>query len=244
MSQIFNPHCETFAPAGAPITGLTGRAGRIDLFFADAGGALMRLSKTGADPWARQGGTPPLFTAPGAATAAVVRNATQLDVFVVFKGKLRSFRELPKLLDEARSLGSDIVYLYDYWEGRPRVDADASGRGPKAPLFPPYFNKGDYFPRDDLGGEAAFKEGIAKVHERGGRVILYVEPFIIWLDSHVARTHPDPNQPKDQDEFLAGRYPNKPPLDILAPDKLHGDPPNREATSGWSTSSTTPWCRP
>ena len=60
-------------------------------------------------------------------------------------------------------------------------------------------------------------------------MIVYVEPFIIWVDSHVARTRPDPNHPKDQGEYLAGRYPNKAPLDILAPDRLHGVPPNREA---------------
>ena len=93
---------DAFAPAGAPLTAVVTRAGRIDLFFADSDGALMRLFKAGADPWVRLGGTPALFTVPAAGTAAVVRNAGQLDVFVVFKGKLRSFRELPKLLDEAR----------------------------------------------------------------------------------------------------------------------------------------------
>jgi hypothetical protein len=36
-------------------------------------------------------GTPSLFTTAAAATAAVIRNATLLDVFVVFKGRLRSF---------------------------------------------------------------------------------------------------------------------------------------------------------
>ena len=42
--------------------------------------------------------------------------------------RITSFRELPKLLQEARRLGNDVIYLVDYWEGG-------------------YFNKGDYLPR-------------------------------------------------------------------------------------------------
>jgi len=70
------------------------------------------------------------------------------------------FRELPKLLADARRLGSNIVYLVDYWEGG-------------------YERKSTYIPRADLGGPDAFREGVRAVHEAGGRVIVYVEGFII-----------------------------------------------------------------
>ncbi|MER7754402.1 hypothetical protein [Kitasatospora sp. NPDC097643] len=222
------PQHEDFAPPGAPITALAVTADRTDLFFVDGNGALVRLYRTGADPWRRMDPTPALYTAPKAATAAVIRSARQLDVFLVMKGRLRSFLELPKLLEEARSLGTDIVYLWDYWEGRPRLDADVTGGayppGPSpAPLHPPYFNKGDYWPRSDLGGESALKEGIASVHALGGKVILYVEPFIIFRDSQVARTRPKPGF-KTQGEYLAGRFPTHEsrPLDLIASPEEQG----------------------
>ena len=206
-----------FAPAGAPITALAG-PNRTDLFFVDGNGALAQVVQDqDTAEWRRPDVAPSLnlFTAPGAATAAVTRNSRQADVFLVTKGRLRSFIELPDLLSEARSLGTDIVYLWDYWEGTPQVGADASGAGPLAPLQPPYFNKGDYIPRADLGGEDALKEGIRRVHALGGKVVLYVEPFIIFCDSYVARFRPNPDD-RSQGQYLAGRYPTKWPLSVIA----------------------------
>ena len=85
--------------------------------------------------------------------------------------KLRTFRELPVLLTEARRLGCNCIYLVSWWE-------------------PNYAdNKGDYEIRTDLGGPAAFKEGIARIHKLGGRIILYIEPFIITRTSRVGRTY-------------------------------------------------------
>ena len=66
-----------------------------------------------------------------------------------------------------------------------------------------------------MGGPAALKEGIAAVHEKGGRVILYVEGFIISQDSHVGMTHGGrewsiigprgrPNNPIPETETLSG----------------------------------------
>ena len=92
------------------------------------------------------------------------------------KSRIKSFAELPKLLDEARTLGTDIVYLWDYWNG------DDEGKIPWD-----YWNKGDYIPSDALGGEQAFIEGVKAIHEAGGRVIVYVEPFIILKYSHIGR---------------------------------------------------------
>ncbi len=81
-----------------------------------------------------------------------------------------SFENLPVLLDEARKLGTDCIYLVDYWE-------------------PEYENKGDYIPRADLGGPEAFKRGVAKLHEKGGRIIVYLEAFIITRTSDVGKAH-------------------------------------------------------
>jgi hypothetical protein len=96
-------------------------------------------------------------------------------VFVVTHGRLKTFLDLPNLLAEARVFCSDVIYLWDYWEGTIAGDD------------PPYWNKGDYRPRADLGGEPAFIEGIQRVHGNGGRVLLYLEPFIIYEQSDIGR---------------------------------------------------------
>ena len=85
---------------------------------------------------------------------------------------IQSFEDLPQYLTEAKALGTNIVYIDNYWED------PATGQGA-------YENKGDYLPRSDWGGAAAFKDGIAKIHQQGGRIILYLEPFIINKDSQI-----------------------------------------------------------
>jgi hypothetical protein len=96
---------------------------------------------------------------------------------------IHDFRELPSLLDQARSLGTSTVYLVDWFEGKPG-----------APPFNYWMNKGDYIPRSDMGGPAALKEGITALHARGGRVILYVGHFDRRLDDRRSScrlfTHP------------------------------------------------------
>ncbi len=84
-------------------------------------------------------------------------------------GTLKSFTDLPVLLSEAKQLGCRCIYLISYWE-------------------PHYENKGDYEIRTDLGGEEALKEGVEKVHAAGGRVILYLEPFLIQRTSRIGRS--------------------------------------------------------
>ena len=91
--------------------------------------------------------------------------------------RIASFHELPLLLDEARSLGTNILYLWDYWEGA--IEGDR----------PAYWNKGDYKPREDLGGAAALKEGVRKLHEQGGRVIFYIEWFIAYRYSEIGKIY-------------------------------------------------------
>jgi hypothetical protein len=89
--------------------------------------------------------------------------------------RISSFYELPQLLDEAKSLGTNIVYLFDYWEGV------------KEGGMPAYWNKGDYIPRQDLGGEKALQDGISKIHQANGRIILYLEPYIIYYYSSIGK---------------------------------------------------------
>jgi len=91
---------------------------------------------------------------------------------------IHNFRELPSLLEQARSLGLSTIYLVDWFEGK---------AGARPISYWEY--KGDYIPRSDLGGDAALKEGISALHAQGGRVILYVEGFIINKDSKVGTTH-------------------------------------------------------
>ncbi|MHC4796609.1 MAG: DUF6259 domain-containing protein [Planctomycetota bacterium] len=73
---------------------------------------------------------------------------------------LRDFRKLPKLLDDARKLGTNVIYLVGYWQ-------------------PGYEYKGEYIPYEQCGGEEAFRDGIAALHRQGGRIIIYLEAFII-----------------------------------------------------------------
>ena len=104
-----------------------------------------------------------------------MQTADQLDVFVARPGRFRSFRQLPELLREAQRFGTSIVYLWDYWEGAPGAPDE------------PYWNKGDYRPRGALGGPAALIDGIEAVHDAGGWVLCYLEPFIIYDRSVIAQ---------------------------------------------------------
>lgn len=79
-----------------------------------------------------------------------------------------SFLDLDRMLDDAKRLGTNVVYLVDYWD-------------------PDYEHKSDYRPKRKWGGEEAFRRGIEEVHARGGRVILYLEALIIHRDSDLGR---------------------------------------------------------
>jgi hypothetical protein len=83
---------------------------------------------------------------------------------------VKSFRDLPGLVSQAKSLGTEAIYLVDWYE-------------------PGWANKGDYIPRSDLGGEAALKDGISAVHAGGGRIIFYVEGWIVSKASDVGKKH-------------------------------------------------------
>jgi len=89
--------------------------------------------------------------------------------------EIRSFDDLPRLLERARRMGTDVIYVWDYWEGEGETG------------MPPYENKGDYLPRNDLGGIPAFKRGVEAVHSLGGRILVYVEGFIVYKNSHLGQ---------------------------------------------------------
>jgi len=93
--------------------------------------------------------------------------------------KIDDFRQLPDLLDEAQRMGTSTLYLTDFWEGVGRC----------ADPYSCWVNKGEYIPRSDFGGSEAFKDGIDAVHAMDGRVVLYIEPFIIHVDSEAGHAH-------------------------------------------------------
>ncbi len=91
---------------------------------------------------------------------------------------IKTFRDLPSLLDQARSLGTDTIYIVEWYEGKQ-----------EKPSRNYWTYKGDYIPRRDMGGDSALKEGISALHAQGGRLLLYVEGFIINKDSNVGAAH-------------------------------------------------------
>ncbi|MCZ7544948.1 MAG: DUF6259 domain-containing protein [Anaerolineae bacterium] len=115
---------------------------------------------------------------------------------ITLKERIDAFANLPQLLTEAQQLGTNVVYLFDYWEG--------ATEGP----WPPYWNKGDYIPRADMGGPEAFKAGIAAIHEQGGRVILYVEPFIVYHYSDLGQRMGERWAGRNRDGSPQSQYPD------------------------------------
>ncbi len=143
----------------------------------------------GIPAWFRDQGA--IYSFSGAGAGSIYMEYPQQDL----KTRIASFGEIPKLLQEAQSLGTNIVYLWDYWQGTPE-----GGR-------PQYWNKGDYIPRADLGGAAALKEGIRALHERGGRIIVYVESFILFAYSHIGAEKGDEWAARRADNSLYDQYP-------------------------------------
>ena len=143
----------------------------------------------GIPAWFRDQGA--IYSFSGAGAGSIYMEYPQQDL----KTRIASFREIPKLLQEAQSLGTNIVYLWDYWQGTPE-----GGR-------PQYWNKGDYIPRVDLGGAEALKDGIRALHERGGRIIVYVESFILFAYSHIGVEKGEEWAARRPDNSLYDQYP-------------------------------------
>lgn len=122
--------------------------------------------------WLREAGA--IYCNGGSGAGAIYMTVEDLPML---KERIGHFDNLPRLLDEARRFGSDIVYLIDHHEGADEGDLIA------------YMNKGDYIPRTDMGGPEAFRRGVEAIHRRGGRVIVLVDPFIALRHSEVGRAH-------------------------------------------------------
>ena len=101
--------------------------------------------------------------------------------------QISDFRQMPVLLEKAQQYGTNNIILVDYYE---KAITNGGLDDATAAIVDsmPYWNKGDYIPRSDLGGEEAFIEGIRLVHQEGGRIIVYVEPYIIFFFSEIGRT--------------------------------------------------------
>jgi hypothetical protein len=151
---------------------------------ADEGSALFRVDPTVERPSVRWDPSPAWFrSAPG---LWCPNTKTAGSVLLTFspRGKsredlcdrIKSYRELPSLLEGARAYGTDVLYLTDWYEGLPGTSCDEYWR-----------HKATYQPRADLGGKAALIEGLRAVKAAGGHVILYVEPFVLDKESELGK---------------------------------------------------------
>jgi hypothetical protein len=192
------------AAGGAPLAVAAQGADRLDVFVTGNYGAIWVTWERGNSAWTdgqdgRPGPSPVTpcgFAPPSSGVSAIARSDTHVDVFCSASGRIQSFHDLPKLLSEANALGTNILYLTDYWEGTDEGDD------------PPFWNKGEYQPRTDLGGRDAFVAGIDAVHGLGGRVLLYLEPFIIYYYSEIAKKHGVGWAGRDGSGNLLRDYPN------------------------------------
>ncbi|MEQ1508586.1 MAG: DUF6259 domain-containing protein, partial [Myxococcota bacterium] len=111
--------------------------------------------------------------------------------------RIKHFRELPTLLDQAKQLGTNVIYLVDYYEGR-------SDLAPEEYCW----NKGEYEARADLGGAEGLKEGIRLVHAQGGKVLLYLEPFVFQKSAPIAQKHGQDWSIRTKDGYPDDPYPD------------------------------------
>lgn len=121
--------------------------------------------------------TPGLYCATPVSAGATTLCFTEGNRWALSR-QIDHFDRLPELLDQARRFGLSTVYLVDWYEGDPALPADAAWR-----------NKGDYRPRTDLGGEAALIAGIQAIQRAGGRVVSYLEPWVVSKASDIGKQH-------------------------------------------------------
>jgi hypothetical protein len=101
-----------------------------------------------------------------------------------------NFEQLvPRLWNDAKAVGTNVVYLWDYWQGGPGNECAAFAGAP-------YFCKGDYVVREDLGGLESLRAGIDSIHADGtnvlsGRAIVYLEPFILGFGANLMKAYSD-----------------------------------------------------
>lgn len=87
-----------------------------------------------------------------------------------------SFYDLPLLLEDRHTMGSDMMSLPGFTE------PEILGTGDNM------LNRGDYaYAADNLGGWEAMRRGVEATHRQGGHVLLYVEGLIVWKRSRIGR---------------------------------------------------------
>ena len=123
------------------------------------------------------------------------------------RGRIGNFVSLPILLKEAQAMGTNVVFVSDYYD-----KADIRGeRITPVSLYGAvashYWNKGDYIPREDLGGAEAFKRGIKNLHDAGGKIIVYVEPYVTLYFSNIGREKGELWAARNPDGSLDMSYP-------------------------------------
>ena len=102
------------------------------------------------------------LTNSGAGGSLMKYNADKRDNF-------DGFLDLPNMLDDAQRLGTNVIYLVDYWD-------------------PDYVHKFEYEPKASWGGPAALAQGVQDLHADGGRIIMYLEAFITYRDTDLGNT--------------------------------------------------------
>jgi hypothetical protein len=90
--------------------------------------------------------------------------------------RISHFKELPTFLDEAKKLGTNVLYLVDVYQG-PEDWPPVKWR-----LWKEHFRI-----REDLGGAKALRKAIDQVHAKGGKVILYVTGFAMNRESPLGK---------------------------------------------------------
>ncbi len=89
----------------------------------------------------------------------------------------QTFLDLPRILEDSRSGGADLLLLYGYHDGE-LLGVEANMQ-----------NRGDYiFAAQNLGGPDGLRKGMEATHRAGGHVLLYVEGMIMWRRSRVGRS--------------------------------------------------------
>lgn len=99
----------------------------------------------------------------------------------------QSFNNLPSLVTNAKKMGTNVILLVDWYDRAKLTSEDKVASNKIGAVTSTYYNKGDYYPREDMGGAEAFKAGVQALHEAGGKLIVYVEPYVVLKFSEIGR---------------------------------------------------------
>jgi hypothetical protein len=108
------------------------------------------------------------------------------------------FSEMPKFLDEAKKLGTNVLYIVDTFQG-PDDWKKADWRQWKE----------NYIPRDDLGGPTELRKAIDAIHSAGGKVIMYFSGYALRRESPLGQKRgPGWSVLDEQGEPITHPYPD------------------------------------